>query len=53
MNKTIEFPYSVIQYMRDVLSETLIELDHLDIKDTSGIYCCKSNIYDILEILDE
>lgn len=53
MDKTIEFPYSVIQYMGDVLSETLIELDHLDAKNASGIYCCKSNICDILDILDE
>lgn len=54
--KTIEFPDRVVQYMKEQLTEALIDLENIDeeitTKCSSNIYCAKSNIREILEILE-
>ena len=54
--KTIEFPDRVVQYMKEQLTEALIDLENIDeeitTKCSSNIYCEKSNIREILEILE-
>lgn len=54
--KTIEFPDRVVEYIKNQLEETLLELENLDVEITSkcpsSFYCAKSNIIEILEILE-
>ena len=55
-SKTIEFSDRVVEYMKNQLEETLLELENLDIEITSkcpsAFYCAKRNIIEILEILE-
>ena len=55
-SKTIEFSDRVVEYMKNQLKETLLELENLDIEITSkcpsAFYCAKRNIIEILEILE-
>ena len=55
-SKTIEFPDRVVEYMKNQLKETLLELENLDVEITSKcpstFYCAKRNIIEILEILE-
>lgn len=54
--KTIEFPDRVVEYMKNQLKETLLELENLDVEITSKcpstFYCAKRNIIEVLEILE-
>lgn len=55
-SKTIEFSDRVVEYMKNQLKETLLELENLDVEITSkcpsAFYCAKRNIIEILEILE-
>lgn len=55
-SKTIEFSDRVVEYMKNQLKETLLELENLDVEITSKcpstFYCAKRNIIEILEILE-
>ena len=55
-SKTIEFSDRVVEYMKNQLEETLLELENLDVEITSKcpstFYCAKRNIVEILEILE-
>ena len=55
-SKTIEFSDRVVEYMKNQLEETLLELENLDIEITSKcpstFYCAKRNIIEVLELLE-
>lgn len=55
-SKTIEFSDRVVEYIKNQLKETLLELENLDVEITSKcpstFYCAKRNIIEILEILE-
>lgn len=55
-SKTIEFSDRIVEYMKNQLEETLLELENLDVEITSKrpstFYCAKRNIIEILEILE-
>ena len=55
-SKTIEFSDRVVEYMKNQLKETLLELENLDVEITSkcpsALYCAKRNIIKILAILE-
>lgn len=55
-SKTIEFSDRVVEYIKNQLEETLLELENLDVEITSkcpsAFYCAKRNIIEILEILE-
>ena len=56
-SKTIEFSDRVVEYIKNQLEETLLELENLDVeitsKSPSTFYCAKRNIIEILEILED
>ena len=55
-SKTIEFSDRIVEYMKNQLEETLLELENLDVEITSKcpstFYCAKSNIIEVLELLE-
>ena len=54
--KRIEFPDRVVEYMKNQLEETLLELENIDEEITSKcpstFYCVKRNIIEVLEMLE-